>query len=51
MERISGNDESSSRDFDDSPQLSNLILDSGAMCYMTPQASDFIPWSLEDMDI
>ena len=32
-----GNDKSSSRNFGDSSQLTNLILDSVAMCHMTPQ--------------
>ena len=36
--------------FCDSSQLKNWILDSGATCHMTPEISDFIPGSLEDMD-
>ena len=48
MERMSGNDESSSRDFCDSSQKTNWILDSGATCNMTTQLSDFIPCLLED---
>ena len=47
---MSNNDEFSSRDFNDRLQLNNWILDSGAMCHMTPQASDFIPVLLENMD-
>ena len=47
---MSGNDKSSSRDFGESSQLTNLILDSVATCHMTPQVSDFIPGSLEDKD-
>ena len=31
-------------------QLTNWILDSGATCHMTPEVSDFITGSLEDMD-
>ena len=50
MAQMSGNDESSSRYFDDSLQLTNWILDSGSMCHMTPQVLDFIPGSLEDTD-
>ena len=50
MTRMSGNDESSSRDFGDITQLTNWILDSGETCHMTPQVSDFIPGLLEDMD-
>ena len=38
-----GNDESSSRDFGDSLQFKNWILDSGSMCHMTTHVSDFIP--------
>ena len=48
MARISSNDESSSENYCDSSQLTNWILDSGATCHMTPEASDFIPGSLED---
>ena len=50
MPQISGNDESPSRDFVDSSLLTNLILGSGETCHMTPQVSDFIPGSLEDLD-
>ena len=48
MARMYGKDESSSRYFGHSLQLTNWILDSGAMCNMKPQVSDFIPGSLED---
>ena len=47
---MSGNEKSSSRDFGDSSQLTNWILDSVSTCYMTPQLLDFIPGSLEDKD-
>ena len=50
MERMSDNEIFSSRDFGDSSQLTNRILDSGATCHMTPQVSDFIPGSLENTD-
>ena len=40
MARMSGNDESPSRYFGDSSQLTNWVLDSGEMCHMTPQVSD-----------
>ena len=43
MELTSGNDVSSGRDFGDSLQLTNWILDSEAMCNMSPQVSDFVP--------
>ena len=45
-----GNVKISSRYFGDILQSTNLIFDSGAMCHMTPQVSDFIPGSLEDTD-
>ena len=48
MAQMSGNDESSSRDFGDISQLVHCILDSGATCHMTPKVSGFIPGSLED---
>ena len=50
MSRMSGNEESSSRYFGDSSQLTYWVLDSGEMCHMTHQVSDFIPVSLEDTD-
>ena len=36
--------------YGDSSQLTNWILDSVAMCHMTPEVSDFIPGSLEHRD-
>ena len=50
MSRMSGNDKISSRDFGDSFQLTNWILDSGETCHMTLQVQDFISGSLEDTD-
>ena len=47
---MSDNDECSSRDSGDSSQLTNWSLDSGGMCHMTSQVSDFIPGFLEDTD-
>ena len=44
------NDKYSSRDFGDSSQLTNWVLDPGAMCHMMPQVSGFILGSLEDTD-
>ena len=38
------------KDYGDSLQLTNWILDSGATCHMTPEVTDFIPGSLEDTD-
>ena len=50
MANMSDNDESPSREFVDISQLTNLILDSGATCHMTPQFLDFIPGSLKYTD-
>ena len=47
---MSRNDKYPSGIFGDSSQLTNWVLDSGATCHMTPEASDFILWSLEDTD-
>ena len=46
MARMSGYNENASRDLCDSLQLTNLILDLGATCHITPQDSDFIPGPL-----
>ena len=50
MARMSNNDVSENKDYGDSSQLTNWILDSGATCHMTPEFTDFIPGSLEDTD-
>ena len=50
MAQISSDGELKSGEYGDSSQLTNLILDSGATCHMTPEVSDFIPGSLEDTD-
>ena len=50
MARMSDNDKLPSKHFCDSSQLTNWILGSGAICYMTQEVSDFIPGSLEDID-
>ena len=50
MAPMYSNDEYPSGDFGDSYQLTNWILDSGSMCHMTPEVSDFIPGLLEDTD-
>ena len=44
------NYECSGRKFGDRLQLTNCILDSGAMCHMTPEVLKFIPVLLEDTD-
>ena len=46
MARMSGNDKCPSENFGDGLQLTNWILDPGAMCHMTPEVSDFISGSL-----
>ena len=48
MARISNDDVSRNKDYGDSSQLTNSILDSGATCHMMPEVADFIPGSLED---
>ena len=50
MARMSNNDKFPSGHFGDSSQLTNWIVDFGATCHMTPEVSDFIPGSLENMD-
>ena len=50
MARMSGNDKCPSENFGDGLQLTNWILDPGAMCHMTPKVTDFNPGSLEDTD-
>ena len=47
---MSSNIGSPSRDFGDSSQMANLILDSGATCHMPPEISYFISGSLVEMD-
>ena len=48
MALISSDDERKSVKYGDSSQLTNWILDLGAMCHMTPEVTDFIPVTLED---
>ena len=50
MAQMSNDDVRENKDYGDSSQLTNWILDSGATCHMTPQVTDFIPGSLEDTD-
>ena len=50
MARMSNDDVRKNKDYGDSSQLTNWILDSGATCHMTPEVTDFIPGSLEDAD-
>ena len=46
MARMSSDKERESKEYGDSSQLNNWILDSGATCHMTPEVTDFIPGSL-----
>ena len=48
MARMYNDDVRENKDYGDSSQLTNWILDSGATCHMTPEVTDFIPGSLED---
>ena len=50
MARMSNDDKHENKDYGDSSQLTNWILDSGATCHMTPEVTDFIPGSLENTD-
>ena len=50
MAQMSSDDKRESKDYCDSLQLTNWILDSGATCHMTPEVTDSIPGSLEDTD-
>ena len=50
MARMSSDDKRESKDYGDSSQLTNWILDSGATCHMTPEVTDFVSGSLEDTD-
>ena len=50
MAPISDNENFPSENFGESSQLTKWNLDSGSTYHMTPEISDFIPGSLEDMD-
>ena len=50
MARMSNDEVRENKDYGDSLQLTNWILDSGATCHTTPEVTDFIPGSLEDTD-
>ena len=47
---MSNDDKRENKDYGDSSQLTNWILDSGATCHMTPEVTDLIPGSLENTD-
>ena len=48
MARMSNDDKHKYIDYGHSSQSTNSILDSGAMCHMTPEVTDFIPGLLDD---
>ena len=50
MSQMSGNKESSRRDFGDSLKLTNWSLDSRETCHMAPHVEYFILVSIEDTD-
>ena len=50
MARMSSDDKREIKEYGESSQLTNWILDSGATCHMTPEVTDFNPGSLEDTD-
>ena len=50
MARMSDNDKCPNRNFGDSSQLTNWILDSGETCHIQPEVSDFISCLLADPD-
>ena len=50
MARMSSDDKCESKDYGDSFQLTNWILDTGATFHMTPEVTYFIPGSLDDTD-
>ena len=50
MARMSNDDVSKNKDYGDSSQLTNWILESGATCHMTPEVTYFVLGSLEDTD-
>ena len=50
MARMSNDDVRKNKDYGNSSQLTNWILDSGATCHMSPEVTDFIPGSLEDTE-
>ena len=50
MAQMSNDDLRENKDYGDSSQLTNWILDSGATCHMTSEVTNFIPGSLEDTD-
>ena len=50
MARMTSNVENPRRDFGDSSQLTNWMLDSGAMFHMTQYISGFIPGTMMERE-
>ena len=50
MVPMSSNAESPRRNYGDTSELTDWVLDPSATCYMTPEISDFIPGSLTETD-
>ena len=50
MAHIFSNAENPTRNYGESSQLNNWILDSGATCHMTLDISNFVPGSLVEID-
>ena len=50
MAQMSNDDKRKNKDYGDSSQLTNWILDSGDTCHMTPEVTGFISGSLEDTE-
>ena len=46
MDRLSSDDKCENKDYGESSQLTNWILDSGDTCHMTREVTDLIPGSL-----
>ena len=46
MAQMANDDVSENKDYGDSSQLTNWILDSGAPCHKTPEVTDFVTGSL-----
>ena len=43
ISQMTSDDKRKNKDYGNSLQLTNWILDSGATCHMTPEVTDFIP--------
>ena len=50
MAQMSNDDVRENKDYGDSSQLTNWMLESGSTCHMTVEVTDFIPGSLDNTD-